>query len=100
MLCRRVQLIGLQNGAMSTKTAKMPEKLEQAIEELEKLVVELESPDLALEKSIELFERGSQLSRFCYEKLGEAEKKVEVLVKKVPQASGAEDFERAEFDEE
>src|SRR5205085_2101267 len=46
---------------------------ESAIAELETIVKRLEDGDLALEKSLELFERGVQLSRFCHAKLEEAE---------------------------
>jgi exodeoxyribonuclease VII small subunit len=52
---------------------------ESAIAELETLVKTLEDGDLALETSLELFERGVQLSRFCHSKLEEAERRVEVL---------------------
>lgn len=52
---------------------------ESAIAELERLVKTLEDGDLALEKSLELFERGVQLSRFCHAKLEEAERRVEIL---------------------
>ena len=56
---------------------------------------QLEDGDLALEKSLELFERGVQLSRFCHSKLEEAERRVEILtergeVKPAPAALGAE----------
>lgn len=72
-------------------------KLEQAIEELELLVQKLESPELPLEDSIQLFERGTKLSDLCFEKLKAAEKKVEVLLKKVPNPSSREDFELEQF---
>jgi exodeoxyribonuclease VII small subunit len=52
---------------------------ESAIAELESLVKTLEDGDLALERSLELFERGVQLSRFCHAKLEEAERRVEIL---------------------
>jgi exodeoxyribonuclease VII small subunit len=52
---------------------------ESAIAELETLVKTLEEGDLPLEKSLELFERGVQLSRFCHSKLEEAERRVEIL---------------------
>jgi len=76
---------------------KLPERLEDALSELEKIVAKLESPDLPLEESIQLFERGSALSELCYSKLQEAEKKVELLMKKAPQAKGREDFEAQKF---
>jgi exodeoxyribonuclease VII small subunit len=52
---------------------------ESAIAELESIVKTLEEGDLALEKSLALFERGVQLSRFCHGKLEEAERRVEIL---------------------
>ena len=52
---------------------------ESALAELETIVKTLEDGDLALEKSLALFERGVQLSRFCHAKLEEAERRVEIL---------------------
>ena len=52
---------------------------ETAIAELETIVKTLEEGDLALEKSLALFERGVTLSRFCHTKLEEAERRVEIL---------------------
>ncbi len=52
---------------------------EAAIAELESIVKKLEEGDLALEKSLELYERGVQLSRFCHTRLEQAEKRIEIL---------------------
>ena len=52
---------------------------EAAIAELEAIVKKLEEGDLPLEKSLELYERGVQLSRFCHSRLEEAERRIEVL---------------------
>jgi exodeoxyribonuclease VII small subunit len=52
---------------------------ESAIAELESIVKTLEEGDLALEKSLGLFERGVQLSRFCHSQLEEAERRIEIL---------------------
>jgi exodeoxyribonuclease VII small subunit len=52
---------------------------ESAIAELETIVKTLEEGDLPLEKSLELFERGVQLSRFCHTKLEAAEQRIEIL---------------------
>ena len=52
---------------------------ESAIAELETIVKTLEDGDLALEKSLALFERGVALSRFCHATLEEAERRVEIL---------------------
>ena len=54
---------------------------ESALGALEETVKQLEKGDLPLEKSLELFEEGIRLSRFCYTKLDEAERKVEILLK-------------------
>jgi len=55
---------------------------EQALKRLEEIVAELEKGELVLERSMELFEEGIKLSRWCGDKLEEAERKVEILVKK------------------
>ena len=52
---------------------------EAAIAELEGIVKKLEEGDLALERSLELYERGVQLSRFCHARLEDAEKRIEIL---------------------
>jgi exodeoxyribonuclease VII small subunit len=41
----------------------------------------LEEGEIPLEESLKLFEEGIRLSRFCNQKLDEAEKKVEILLK-------------------
>lgn len=55
---------------------------EKAFERLEEIVQKLEEGTSELDKSLELFEEGVRLSRFCSEKLEEAKKKVEILMKK------------------
>jgi exodeoxyribonuclease VII small subunit len=52
---------------------------ESASAELESIVKKMEEGDLTLEKALELYERGVQLSRFCHAKLEEAERRLEVL---------------------
>ena len=52
---------------------------ESAIGELERIVKALEEGDLTLEKSLELYERGVQLSRFCHARLEDAERRIQVL---------------------
>ncbi len=56
-------------------------KFEKAIEELERIVERLEDAELPLDDALNLFEEGIKLSRFCSDKLDEAEKKVELLLK-------------------
>ena len=59
-----------------------PESFENALQQLEGIVKELESGDLPLEKSLELFEKGMELSESCRKQLTAAETRVEMLLKK------------------
>ena len=52
---------------------------ESALAELESLVKTLEDGQLTLEKSLKLFERGIELSRYCHTRLEEAERRIEVV---------------------
>jgi exodeoxyribonuclease VII small subunit len=70
-----------------------PVDFEKALAELEGIVKQLEAGNLALEKSLALFERGVQLARACKEKLAEAELKVSQLVKDKEGLFGEEPFE-------
>ncbi len=69
---------------------------EAAIAELETIVKKLEEGDLPLETSLQLYERGVQLSRFCHAQLEQAEKRIEILNERgqltpAPANLGAED---------
>ena len=55
---------------------------ETSLDELEKVVKELESGDLPLDRSLELFSRGMQLSESCRKQLEDAETRVETLIRK------------------
>lgn len=55
---------------------------EESLNELEAVVKELESGDLPLEEALQRFEKGVELSRACRRQLEEAERKVEILLKK------------------
>jgi exodeoxyribonuclease VII small subunit len=56
-------------------------KFEAALARLEDIVKELETGDLPLEQSLKLFEEGIKLSRICHKRLGDAERRVEILLK-------------------
>jgi len=58
-----------------------PNSFEASLEALEQIVKELEQGDLPLEKSLELFEQGIGLSRQCQERLSQAERRIEVLLR-------------------
>jgi exodeoxyribonuclease VII small subunit len=60
---------------------KQKKTFEDALSSLESIVSKLEDGDLPLEESLKLFEEGIKLSRFCNQKLNEAQKRVEVLLK-------------------
>lgn len=57
------------------------EKFEKSLERLEGIVKKLESGELDLETSLKAFEEGVKLAQTCEARLGEAEKRVEVLLK-------------------
>lgn len=62
--------------------ARPAESFETCLDELEKVVKELEAGDLTLDRSLELFERGMQLSESCRKQLEQAETRVEMLIRK------------------
>ena len=66
---------------MSSDKNKSELTFEDALERLNEIVHKLEKGDKKLEDSIQLFEEGVKLSRFCKEVLKEAAEKVEGLKK-------------------
>ncbi len=69
------------------------ERFEDALSKLEKVVAKLEEGDVSLEESLKLFEEGIRLSRLCNQKLDEAEKRVEILLKNKEGDLKAQPFE-------
>jgi exodeoxyribonuclease VII small subunit len=63
------------------KTEGQAKNFEGSLMALEKIVRELERGDLPLEKSLELFEQGVRLSRECQERLNQAERRIEILLR-------------------
>ncbi|MFN8058916.1 MAG: exodeoxyribonuclease VII small subunit [Vicinamibacterales bacterium] len=55
---------------------------ETAVAELESIVKTLEAGDLPLERSLQLYERGIQLSRYCHGQLDDAERRIEILTER------------------
>ena len=53
---------------------------EDALSEIKVIIEKLEGGNLSLEESLTVFERGIELITLCYKKLGEVQKKVEILV--------------------
>ncbi|HEU18124.1 MAG TPA: exodeoxyribonuclease VII small subunit [Deltaproteobacteria bacterium] len=56
-------------------------KFEEALERLESIVKKMEQGEMTLEESLDAFEEGIKLSRFCSKKLDDIERRVEVLLK-------------------
>ena len=50
---------------------------EDALKELESIVKKLEQDDVTLEDSVNLYEKGLELSKFCTEILNQAELRIE-----------------------
>jgi exodeoxyribonuclease VII small subunit len=88
-----------------TAPAAQEPSFEAALARLEEIVHELEETDLPLERSLAVFEEGVRLSRLLHQRLNEAERKVEILLKgeggekvPVPFSPGGEAPARAEED--
>lgn len=69
-----------------------PKKTEKSFEEnfsrLEKILEKLESEEVTLEETIKLYEEGLALTKYCYDKLNDAElriKEINKTLKGVPE---------------
>ncbi|MER3429760.1 MAG: exodeoxyribonuclease VII small subunit [Blastocatellia bacterium] len=70
----------------------MAKSFEASLNELEKIVRKLEDGDLPLEESLKLFETGVKLARECRERLANAERKIEVLLKEADGSMSLEEI--------
>jgi exodeoxyribonuclease VII small subunit len=70
---------------VTSKKAKSVD-FEQALGELETVVDRLEHGELPLDEALKQFERGIELARGCQDALKQAEQRVEILLKKNPDA--------------
>ena len=61
--------------------AEKKQTFETSLKELERIVGRLEEGDLSLEDSLKLFEDGVRVSRECQERLNQAERRIEILLK-------------------
>jgi len=55
---------------------------EEGLAQLENITKELEEGDLSLEDSLKQFDEGVKLAEYCNSKLNDAQRKVEILLKK------------------
>lgn len=74
-------------------------KFEKAIEKLEKIVEFLEAGDVELDEALKKYEEGVRLSRFCTQKLSQAEKKIEILTRSLNGTLSVEPFDGEEAEE-
>lgn len=72
------------------------EKFETSLKKLEEVVKRLEGGELSLEESLKAFEEGVRHAAICSKKLNEAERKVEVLLKRKDGSFAKEPFELEE----
>ena len=74
-----------------------PNEFEKAFQNLEKIVQRLEGEELPLDESLQLFEEGIRLSRFCHQRLEEVEKKIELILADAKGRPVTEPFEDEEL---
>jgi exodeoxyribonuclease VII small subunit len=86
-----VQGLRAPEAAVTSKKARTPD-FEKSLGELETVVERLEHGELPLEEALKQFERGIELARSCQASLKVAEQKVEILLRKTPDAE-PESFE-------
>jgi exodeoxyribonuclease VII small subunit len=65
---------------------------EQAVSELEKIVSKLETGDVTLDESMELFQNGMMLSKYCSDKLQQMEEKITALITMPDQSIAEQPF--------
>lgn len=80
--------------------ARRPNEFEKAFQQLEKIVQRLEGEELPLDESLQLFEEGIRLSRFCHQRLEEVEKKIELILADAKGQPVVEPFEDEEIHED
>lgn len=73
-------------------------EFEKAFQQLETIVKRLEAEELPLDESLQLFEEGIRLSRFCHQRLEEVEKKIELILADAKGQPVTEPFDPAEDD--
>lgn len=77
--------------------AKDKKNFEESMKNLEQIVDALERGELSLDESIDLFQKGIELSKYCSKRLDEIEKKITILVEDekgglVEEAFSTEDY--------
>lgn len=81
--------------AKSHAAAEAPERYEDIVKRLDEVVAKLESGQLSLEDSLQAFEEGVGLVRRGEARLGEAEKRVELLLNEAGDSRAPFDAEKS-----
>jgi exodeoxyribonuclease VII small subunit len=80
---------GSVRGALGGRRVGMEDvRFEEALEQLEAIVSRLELGDLPLEEALSIFEEGIRLTKLCSQRLNEAERRVNILVRSADSATG------------
>ncbi|NNE68302.1 MAG: exodeoxyribonuclease VII small subunit [Pyrinomonadaceae bacterium] len=72
---------------------KKKKSFEASLEELEKIVSVLEEGDQPLDEALALFENGVKLTRECKQRLEDAERKIQILLRDSNGEPAVEEFE-------
>lgn len=72
------------------------DKFESSLKKLEEIVKRLEAGSLSLEDSLKAFEEGVKHAALCSNKLDDAERRVEILLKQKDGSMKREPFESGE----
>ncbi len=72
------------------------DKFEASLKKLEEIVKRLETGSLSLEDSLKAFEEGVKHAAFCSDRLEDAERRVEILLKQKDGSLKREPFESGE----
>jgi exodeoxyribonuclease VII small subunit len=79
--------------------ARKGNEFEKSFKQLEDIVRRLEAEELPLDESLQLFEQGIRLSRFCHQRLEEVEKKIELILADAKGQAVIEPFDEEELEE-
>jgi len=80
-------------GKNNTSEQKQPESLESALKRLEEIVSLMDSESVNLEDSIQLFEEGMHLTKYCREQITSTEQRVQKLIEDAQGNLSLEEFE-------
>jgi exodeoxyribonuclease VII small subunit len=80
--------------------ARRSNEFEKSFQQLESIVKRLEGEELPLDESLQLFEEGIRLSRYCHQRLEEVERKIELILADAKGQPRVEPFEPDGDDQE